>query len=203
MQWQDWRNATDSIGYECGWCDRTVSSPNGMYALNSQGQGSAALRICPHCGGPTTILADDGLQVPGAAYGDNVADLPNGLAALYREARECVGVGAHHAAVMVGRKILMHVAVEQGAEAGKSFASYVDYLVSKNLVPPNSRDWVDEIREVANDANHEIAPIAADEARSVVDFTSMLLKLLYEYPARGQRSVASRAARDAQAEPGS
>jgi Domain of unknown function (DUF4145) len=91
----------------------------------------------------------------------------------------------------------MHVAVEHGAEEGKKFIQYVDYLLDQNLVPPDARDWVDEIREVGNDANHEIKPIEREEAEGVVDFVSMLLKLRYEFPARGRRSMAAREARDA------
>lgn len=97
---------------------------------------------------------------------------------------------------MVARKILMHVAVEKGADAGKSFTYYVDYLVDNNLVVSASKDWVDEIREVANDANHEIFEIGPDDAKGILDFSAMLLKLVYEYPERGRLSVEARKAKD-------
>ena len=44
----------------------------------------------------------------------------------YREARNGVSVGAHTSSVLACRKLLMNIAVNQGAEAGKSFISYVD-----------------------------------------------------------------------------
>lgn len=86
----------------------------------------------------------------------------------------------------------MHVAVDQGAEENKSFAHYVNYLVSQNLIPPGTKDWVDEVRELGNDATHEIKEFSLNEAKAAIDFVSMLLKLLYEYPARGAKSVAAR-----------
>ena len=83
---------------------------------------------------------------------------------------------------MLARKILMHIAVERGADPGKSFAYYVSYLVDNNYVPPDSRDWVDEIRENGHEANHEIREVTIEQARSVLDFVTMLLELLYEFP---------------------
>jgi hypothetical protein len=55
-------------------------------------------------------------------------------------------------------------------------------------VPPGAEAWVDEIRQIGNDANHEIFEIDPTQAKSAVDFASMLLKLLYEFPARGNAS---------------
>ena len=44
-------------------------------------------------------------------------------------------------AVMDCRKVLMNTAVHQGAEEGKTFAYYVDFLDSKGYIPPNGRAW--------------------------------------------------------------
>lgn len=126
-------------------------------------------------------------------------NVPKELSGLYQEARDCVSVGASHAAVMVCRKLLMHVAVLHGAEGGGSFVTYVNYLADKHLVPPAAEAWVDEIRQLGNDANHEIFDIDQTQAKSAVDFVAMLLKLLYEFPARGNASVAARAEKDANA----
>ncbi|MGI8801718.1 MAG: DUF4145 domain-containing protein [Solirubrobacteraceae bacterium] len=157
------------------------------------------LRACPSCGYPSYIDTTVGIVTPPVSYGTGVADLPSGVGDLYEEARDCVSVAANHAAVMVCRKILMHVAVLQGAAEGKSFVFYVDYLVENHLVPPRTKDWVDEIRQIGNDATHEIFDIDETAAKAAVDFVAMLLKLLYEFPAKGAASVAARAAKDAAA----
>lgn len=191
VSFDQWRREGTAIKYRCGWCGSLVSSQVG----GSFSPAAGYLRLCPDCGYPSYI--DESNVTPEVAYGDAVLHLPEQLEVLYEEARTCVSAGAHHAAVMVGRKILMHIAVEQGAPTGEGFVKYVDYLVTKNLVPPGTKDWVDEIRQIGNDANHEIFEIEEGEAKATVDFVEMLLRLLYEYPAKGAASVAARAAKDA------
>ena len=95
-----------------------------------------------------------------------------------------IGATSYAAAVMVARKILMHVAVEQGAPVGESFAFYVDYL-RDNLVATQSATWVDQIRRLGNEANHEISIPTRGDVDRVLAFVEMLLRLAYEFPARG------------------
>ena len=137
-----------------------------------------------------------GTTTPAQPYGRDVAALPEKVNGLYREARDSIGASAPHAAVMVCRKLLMHVAVENGAREGTTFAAYVQYLADNGYVSPGSKDWVDEIREIGNDANHEIFDITLDEAKSAVDFVAMTLQIVYEFPERGRQSVAARKAKD-------
>lgn len=186
----------DPVTYTCGWCGSLVGSASGADPFIPSGERAGLLRLCPNCGYPS-FQDVSGNWTPAVPYGETVANLPDDIAELYGEARDCVSIGANHAAVMVGRKVLMHVAVQNGAEEGKGFVEYVDYLEANNLVPPGTRAWVDEIRQVGNDANHEIFEISVEEAKGVVDFVTMLLKLLYEFPAKGAASVAARAAKDA------
>lgn len=197
VRWPDLDNRpTNPVDYVCGWCDRNVTSYVGSYAkYDSTDEVAGFVRMCPSCGRASWLCSWEP-QAPGPKYGDAVSDLPENLGALYGEARDCVAIGAYHAVVMVSRKILMHVAVEKGAKEGESFAAYVNYLSDNNLVPPDSKDWVDEIREIGNDANHEIFDITQDEAKGALDFVSMLLKLVYEYPERGRRSVAARTSKE-------
>jgi hypothetical protein len=49
-----------------------------------------------------------------------------------------------------------------------------------------------EIREHGNDANHEIDLIDKSGAENMVDFTAMLLRVVYEYPERGRQARAAR-----------
>jgi hypothetical protein len=93
------------------------------------------------------------------------------------------------------RRSAAHVAVEKGAPEGGSFLSYVNYLADNGYVPPDAREWIDEIRENGNDANHEIDLITDEEAEIMVDFTSMLLRVTYEYPERGREARAARQGR--------
>ncbi|EGR5930927.1 DUF4145 domain-containing protein, partial [Vibrio parahaemolyticus] len=98
-----------------------------------------------------------GSQYPDVAPGNDVRHLPEDLAALYKEARNCVAASAYTGAVLLTRKLLMNIGVEQGAQEGKPFIHYVNYLAEQGYIPPNGRGWVDHIRKKGNEATHEIA----------------------------------------------
>jgi hypothetical protein len=91
-------------------------------------------------------------------------------------------VGANTAVVLLARKLLMNIAVQHGAQPGKAFVDYIDYLSDNGFVPPNGRAWVDQIRKKGNEATHEIPQITEQDARQILTFTEMLLKFVYEFP---------------------
>lgn len=79
---------------------------------------------------------------------------------------------------------MMNIAVGKGAAKDLSFLQYVEYLASKGYVPPDGKHWVDHIRSKGNDANHEIALMKGADAEELITFAEMLLKFVYEFPAR-------------------
>ncbi len=85
--------------------------------------------------------------------------------------------------MLAARKLLMHIAVDQGADPGKKFITYVNYLADNGYTPPNARTWVDEIRNLGNEANHEIVIMDEQAAKTILKFIEMLLKFNYEFPA--------------------
>lgn len=119
--------------------------------------------------------------------------VPRGLPpidlAVWEEARACLGVGANAAAVMLCRKLLFHIAVAHGLEPKKkndrapSFYEAVEHLEAEGLITKKMRPWVDRIKDVGNDANHELTPITAAQALDVANFTEQLLVLAYELDA--------------------
>jgi len=163
--------------YTCGFCGNLVSSEKGWHS-----DFDTRMRICPHCQEPTYFSRKG--QLPGVSPGAEVEHLPANVEALYREARNCISIGANTSSVLAARKLLMHVAVEQGAKAGESFQSYVDFLAKKGYVPPNGQGWVDLIRSKGNEANHEIKLMTTDDANELITFAEMLLKFIYEFPNR-------------------
>ena len=171
--------------YTCGYCGNTVGPDRGFYSGNTP----ECIYLCSFCSRPTFFpdphRAD---QTPGAPYGNDVANLPEDVGRLYQEARNCVTVGSHTSAVLTCRKILMNLAVAQGADQGQPFIMYVEYLASKGYVPPQGKDWIDHIRRKSNEANHEIALMAKGDAEDLISFLEMLLKFIYEFPARIPKS---------------
>ena len=176
--------------YTCGYCDAFVSSALGMQIVNPQ-QGNivvGTIRVCPSCQRPTFF--EGNRQQPGVAYGGKVGHIADDVSALYQEARKCTSVGAHTAAILACRKILMHTAVDKGAAPGKSFLDYVGFLSEKGYITPDAKGWVDAIRTKGNEANHEIKVMNQDDAHELLTLVEMLLKIIYEFPARAPKPPA-------------
>jgi hypothetical protein len=88
---------------------------------------------------------------------------------------------------MMCRKILMHVAVDKGADKGQTFAGYLTYLQDKGYVSPVMAAWVDLIRRHGNEAVHDLPEVTEERGRSTLIFTEQLLRMTYEMDALAQR----------------
>ncbi len=140
-----------ALTYVCGFCDRTVAAATGYTAVEPEYGDVAHMAICPNCTLPTFLHGDR--QIPGVRFGKNVQHLPDDVGTLYDQARDAIAVGAYTAAVLVGRKLLMSIAVSQGATAGETFAAYVEFLTNNGVVTSAMKEWVDEIRELGEPRN--------------------------------------------------
>ncbi|MFJ5059790.1 DUF4145 domain-containing protein [Streptomyces nigra] len=132
---------------------------------------------CPSCGAGSVIHQN--VQYPGPKTGGDVAALPEDVHRAYEEARACASVNAFTAAEVMCRKILMHVAVDKGAEENKSFAYYIQYLSENGYVTPPMTPWVDAIRKNGNVAVHDIPATDEERAIGTLIFTEQLLRLVY------------------------
>lgn len=183
MTW-DKQEIIKSRRFRCGFCGSNVASDRG-YADKIIGQSlpRGTLYICPDCKQPS-YFDYQGKQTPGVTPGNDVGHVPAELQTLYQEARNCCSIGAFTSAVLACRKMLMNIGVNQGAKPGESFVSYVEFLATNGYVPPNGRGWVDHIRKKGNEATHEIALMKREDAEELISFSEMLLKFIYEFPAR-------------------
>lgn len=170
----------------CGHCGRTVSA---AVLVRTQKRPLVLWLRCPGCGRGSVINEDTG-QIPRRQPGGSVAGLPAETEAAYAEARAAASVGAWTGVEMLCRKILMHVAVDKGAAAGKSFAFYLDYLQEHGYVPAVMREWVDFIRRHGNDAAHELPAVTEDRGAGTLVFTEQLLKSTYEMAELARRFAA-------------
>jgi len=181
MRYKYWENIEeiDENAYTCGHCGNKVGSDRGYRNIDNQ---RWKLYICPSCEKPTFF--DGRGQYPGAPYGTEVSNLPEDIALLFREARDCIKSSLYNASVLTARKLLMHIAVDRGADEDMRFIEYVQYLAKEGFVPPGGQGWVDHIRQMGNEANHEIQPMDREDAEELVTFLEMLLKFVYEFPNR-------------------
>lgn len=183
---------THKFGYEgaktlvttpltCGYCGEHVAPSKG-YCVSQDTRDIAYIYECPHCRNPIIYFTFEQETIPGAMYGREVKSLPENIQALYDECRTCYANQCYTSAQMIARTLLMHIAVEQGAEPGWSFAKYVNYLEENGYIPPNGKKWVDFIRISGNVANHEIVIKERAETEKVITFLSTLLLVIYELP---------------------
>jgi hypothetical protein len=183
--------------YTCGYCGRPLASEKGWQATrNEQQRGGyvtvqkGSIYICHNCCRPTFFDYDTGKQTPGIPFGEpvnNISDKP--LLDIYEEARLATSAGCYTAAVLCCRKLLMHLAVAKGAKEGDSFKSYVEHLAAKNHIPADCKPWVEQIKDIGNEANHEVKMMKKEDAENLVLFCEMLLKILFEYPATARARI--------------
>lgn len=173
--------------YTCGYCGSRVTSERGM-SLNTENRAgymgnyaSQGVYICPNCKYPTFIYED--MQVPGNNYGNSVDHVSKEVEDVYNEARKSFSVAAYTGSILLCRKLLMHVAVDFGADKNKNFFDYVNYLKDNHYVSQNSGEWIDSIRKFGNVATHQIVVNTKEDAEKMIKFCEMLLKMNYEYPA--------------------
>ena len=87
---------------------------------------------------------------------------------------------ANTGAMLCARKLLMNIAVSQGAEEGRGFTSYVDFLTEGGFVPPESRGRVKRIRDKGDEAPHEIMETSRADAADLIVFSGTLLRTIFE-----------------------
>lgn len=190
VEWKD-LNRRRAHDFTCGNCNNLVSSEKGYlfqrkyYSPTTKESSLITSRggiyICPSCKFPSCFDDDLDFQYPGPKVGENVLHLPKEIHDIYEEARSCYSIGAFTACVLLGRKILMNISVEDGAKEGESFAFYVGYLLEKHFITKKSELWVDKIRTSGNSANHSVEKKEEKDARNIINFLGMILKTNYEY----------------------
>ena len=167
--------------FVCGYCSLHVSSILGykiVSPIHSVARGG--VYICPDCDG-AVFVTPKGDIFPGPLYGREVKHLPEDIGGLYKEARQSIKEKCYTGAVLLCRKMLMNIAVSEGADKDMSFLKYVEYLSDHNYIPPRGEKWVDYIRTKGNEANHEIALMKEEDAKYLLSFTEGLLRFIYEF----------------------
>ena len=181
----EWKAAGEfrDFNFDCGHCGAR-SGPSRRYTNSGSGGDFAQIVICPSCNRPTYVLGEFAEQVPGPLVGRSITGITDAeVEKLYDEARKALANGAPSAAVMVCRKLLMHIAVEKGAKEGESFTYYAQYLTDKHIVGATFADVVAHIKDQGNKENHELDVSSVAEAAMVLRLVEFILASIYELPA--------------------
>lgn len=177
-----------SKNYICGHCGSDITSNRGYFTtdeIHNSPNNEGYIYICHKCNKPTYFSTYEQLQVPGCLCGKEFNDsvFPDeNTKILYNEIRNCMSAHAYTSAVLSARKLLMHIGVNCGAEEGKTFEYYVNYLDEKGYVSINCKKWIDIIRKKGNEANHEIQIFSEQDAKQIIKFIEIMISVIYEMP---------------------
>ena len=180
MKWSEWQQLSNLSPkeFDCGFCGKGIGTNHGYF---HQGSGpSTRIYICTNCGCPTFFDQQDN-QHPGPILGRDVKGLPNDIENVYREIREDIKNQCFTSAILLGRKLIMHVAVDVAkAKEGESFVAYIEHLEKSNYIPPNASKLLDYLRKLGNEKNHEIKLGNLVESERILGFIEALLFFIYE-----------------------
>lgn len=174
----------EHVRYACGFCEHVVAGD--VYEARVGDRTVQHFAICPACYKATNYewqLSGYKFDPPRPLPGRALEGVPDAIEALHTELRACYSVGAYTAAVMVGRTIMMHVAVANGAKPGTPFQACADHLSKQGFVPANAHPWLTKIRDLGTDGTHALDPVTEDSAKMTLRFVELLLANVYEAPA--------------------
>lgn len=173
--------------YACGACGGTT---NGRVLCEVQRRADSSRIFWCWCscdkGEPTVLIEKDGMttaQLPIAREFHSGSDWPTDLARLYDEAAKAYSAGAHTAASMACRKLLMACACDKGATDGEQFVKYVEFITTNVLTYPAAKASIDAIRSIGNDANHHLQFVNQADAMRSMKIVTYMLNTIYSLPA--------------------
>jgi hypothetical protein len=160
------------------------------------------LASCPDCWDPILVRQDSLDQEDCAPY-DPCVLYPSGrrldasvtkvIATSFDEASRCFEASLFTAAVIMCRRTLEAICIENGASTG-SLKSKLKHLSDNAIIEKRMFDWAEALRFAGNDAAHDVAVVfSQDDARDLIDFTRALAEYIFTFAAAFQKFQARRA----------
>ena len=176
-------SSISSQGYICYFCNERVASDQGYRSYNEYNEIRDYIYICPHCTKPTlftySVKTQTFIQVQKPLPLSPITDVKDDIRDLFEEARKCMSTESYTAVAMICRKLLMNIAVDHEANKNKTFQVYVEYIQEKNLVSKSATELLTEIKDIGNDANHEIPQVSAEKANQIIKLTNEVICQIY------------------------
>lgn len=132
---------------------------------------------------------------PSKVGGKSFPDVPAHISSAADEAHRCHSIGAHRAAILLGRSVVEATAKDKGIVKG-TLAAKIDELETAGHVRNLIAETAHEIRYLGNDMAHGdfVEPATADQAEDVLAFMDEVLNEVYQAPARVNARKAARTA---------
>jgi hypothetical protein len=111
---------------------------------------------------------------------------PEAIGRYWLQAKRSLADENWDAAAVMARSALQ-LALRDHKATGANLKQEIQDLAAKGLLPPNMKDWSDQVRELGNDSAHpkpDQSPTDPRDARDIVQFLDFLLEYLYTLPHR-------------------
>ena len=180
----DMSSQCDDVVFQCGSCEINVSAKEMIGIFNEKNNRIGLICLCPICRRPTHF-EDTSLgltaQIPPPIPGKENPYLSDTIKVVYREARNCMSVKAYTATAMLIRKLIMLIAIDKGDEwkPKKPFVSYLSYLFENGKLGNESANWVKDLKEQGDKANHLECQITQSTAERLLTAIEVVLSYLY------------------------
>src|SRR5262245_17823591 len=142
--------------------------------------------FCPACArvalfelDPNTGIPMEMIPSPSGEW--DVAHLPAGVEAIWREAVKVFNVGANASAVVQCGRALEQAATERNIQKG-SLAQRINAMREQGLVTAEFGDAMDYARLIRNVGAHAGKEVSRESAEGAMRFTQQTLRLLFEVP---------------------
>lgn len=196
----EWRGnfevVDEPLSWRCFHCNRQVSNKGSGRRLIGTAEGNRGHHVawlvnCSYCNMPC-LLDPKNRPLFESTDIQPVPNVPEDVDKVFREALSALSVSLFSSAVLLSRKLIMHLAFELGKDhfdaltqknRGRTpnFVEYVGWLRDNHYIPPAGGPWVNEVVERGNDENHQLITATRDEATRIVKITRLLLAFNYEF----------------------
>ncbi|UWX80273.1 DUF4145 domain-containing protein [Arthrobacter jinronghuae] len=122
---------------------------------------------------------------PSFLQGQDYPDVPQDIGEPASEAHQTFSIGAIRSSVLMARSVIEAVAKDHGIHKGPLVAK-IDALSAANLIKDFTKDTAHVIRAFGNDMAHGDfgVPLDKEDAEGVLDFMDLLLREVYQDPAK-------------------
>jgi hypothetical protein len=186
----------------CPWCERpAIQDVNGSVTVPSNGLTGPSeadleyiLLQCTNCEGASLQVREDlpdfvyaPNEVPQFAYpaqGKLSTDIPDALQHEFEEARSCFNTKAYTAAVVMVRRTLEGIGVDNDIRE-HNLARQITQMEAKGLIDRSIAEWADGLRVLGNQGAHFTGrKVSREDASDAIHFAEALLNHIYVYRRR-------------------
>ncbi|MDX6760509.1 DUF4145 domain-containing protein [Streptomyces sp. F8] len=195
----------------CGSCEKPVPAKVAGTLVDHGGEAGLPtlfqLASCLKCGDPLLAIEEDygngwdeePVTVWPQAHQIISPLIPESLRRQHSETHKCFSIRAYTATVVMVRRTLEGICIDQGAQ-GKTLMQMLEHLAKSGKIEGRFHEWSQALRALGNEGAHfSTRAITAEDAADAVGFTEALMDYIYVYSKQFEQFKQRRQNRDSTA----